>query len=1436
MYIRALVRGLSTLVFAGCSVGALAGCGSSQVSGEFSSDASTSEDGGITEAGNLLPVDGSAQSCTPKTCADSGYTCGMNGDGCGGTLDCGTCTAPQYCGGGGYSQCGGGVVTAPDGGTVTICTPFTCATSPNGPYNCGMTGDGCGGTISCGTCPASQFCGGGGFNQCGGSTGLGSDGGVPCTPVTTCPAGQNCGEAANGCGGLLACGSCTNPQFCGGGGASICGGNNGLTTDGGVTCTPATSCPASQNCGFASDGCGGLIACGTCANPQFCGGGGASICGGNNGLTPDGSVLCTPTTCANLGNPCGQQSDGCGGVLNCTQCVLPQTCGGGNVPNQCGGNNGVGPDGGLLCTPKTCANFPGTCGQQADGCGGVTVSCGGCTAPNTCGGGGVASQCGNAGLLPDGGNPCTPATSCPAGVSCGQAADGCGGLVTCGSCSAPDICGGGGVAGKCGNTNLTPDGGNPCTSTTCAKLGYTCGAAGDGCGNQLNCGTCTDPAFCGGGGYDVCGGNNGLLPDGSVKCTPTTCAKLGYTCGVADDGCGGTLNCGSCTTPQYCGGGGYDVCGPASLSPCSGGVTTTYSGYVFDPANGLPIYNALVYVPVGAVVTPPTGIDAASPACGCTAPPAYASAYTNVAGAFTLSNVPSGAAVTVVVQLGKWQRAFTQSITSCVANTATNAAFGSHLTLPSTHLQGNIPRFAVDTGAVDSMECVLSKMGIATSEFVDPVVTGGVPTAAGRVHFYQGSIVSGGAVIDGATPTESALTESATVMNSYDVVLFPCQGGAGTYNAANGWPNTLGNLINYTTDGGRMFATHFHYDLLDGNGSFSGTAKWALNTGSWGNYYGDTKYNTDVDQTFPVGVVLADWLNQASVYGGTLGVIPVGVVRNDFSAVNAPAQRWLYTAGGGGGPAANLPIHYTFDTPFNQSPTCGRVVYSDFHVESQQTGTSYTNYTFPAECPGGATGAMTPQEKLLEFMLFDLTSCVSPPTCTPLTCASFPGTCGVQGDGCGGQTANCGTCTAPATCGGGGTPSVCGYPDGGSCSAKTCAQLNVSCGPTGNGCGGVIECGTCTAPATCGGGGVAGECGYPDAGCTPRTCANFPSTTCGEQSDGCGGHTANCNPCTLPSTCGGGGIADECGYPDAGCTPVSCSALGFQCGYGANGCGGVTAECGVCAAGSSCISNHCVIVDAGSSCVPKSCTELAIQCGQTDNGCGTLLSCATCPTGETCVFNQCVSPDGGACTPLTCANFPATTCGEQSDGCGGHTADCNPCAAPATCGGGGVPNQCGYPDAGGCVPLTCASFPAATCGPQADGCGGVTAFCNPCTSPATCGGGGVGNQCGYPDSGSCVPETCNQQNIACGPAGDGCGNVIQCGTCVAPDTCGGGGTPSQCGLLDSGSCVPLTCASQNLSCGPAGDGCGNLLQCGTCTGNATCGGGGTPGQCGGGVR
>jgi hypothetical protein len=86
----------------------------------------------------------------------------------------------------------------------------------------------------------------------------------PCTPATTCPVGQNCGTAPDGCGGTIACGSCSAPQTCGGGGsANVCG------------CTPATTCPAGQNCGTAPNGCGGTIACGSCAGGTTCA---ANVC------------------------------------------------------------------------------------------------------------------------------------------------------------------------------------------------------------------------------------------------------------------------------------------------------------------------------------------------------------------------------------------------------------------------------------------------------------------------------------------------------------------------------------------------------------------------------------------------------------------------------------------------------------------------------------------------------------------------------------------------------------------------------------------------------------------------------------------------------------------------------------------------------------------------------------------------------------------------------------------------------------------------------------------------------------------------------------------------------------------------------------------------------------------------------------------------------
>src|SRR5258708_21638244 len=45
-------------------------------------------------------------------------------------------------------------------------------------------------------------------------------------------------------------------------------------------------------------------------------------------------------------------------------------------------------------------------------------------------------------------------------------------------------------------------------------------------------------------------------PWAGVRCRPTTCPKIAGRCGLQEDGCGVIIDCGGCTPPETCGGGG----------------------------------------------------------------------------------------------------------------------------------------------------------------------------------------------------------------------------------------------------------------------------------------------------------------------------------------------------------------------------------------------------------------------------------------------------------------------------------------------------------------------------------------------------------------------------------------------------------------------------------------------------------------------------------------------------------------------------------------------------------------------------------------------------------------------------------------------------------------------------------------------------------------
>jgi MYXO-CTERM domain-containing protein len=102
--------------------------------------------------------------------------------------------------------------------------------------------------------------------------------------------------------------------------------------------------------------------------------------------------------------------------------------------------------------------------------------------------------------------------------------------------------------------------------------------------------------------------------------------------------------------------------------------------------------------------------------------------------------------------------------------------------------------------------------------------------------------------------------------------------------------------------------------------------------------------------------------------------------------------------------------------------------------------------------------------------------------------------------------------------------------------------------------------------------------------------------------------------------------------------------------------------------------------------------------------------------------------------------------------------------------------------------------------------------------------------------GSCTPNTCATYGYNCGPNGDGCGGMLDCGVCTPPMACGAGGF-SICGdpLAPADGavvCIPQTCMMLGFSCGASSDGCGAIMNCGECAPPAYCGGGG-PNHCGG---
>ncbi|MEO8181741.1 MAG: carboxypeptidase regulatory-like domain-containing protein [Deltaproteobacteria bacterium] len=414
------------------------------------------------------------------------------------------------------------------------------------------------------------------------------------------------------------------------------------------------------------------------------------------------------------------------------------------------------------------------------------------------------------------------------------------------------------------------------------------------------------------------------------------------------DGDNGGLGTGPCVNLQ------------CQQAACSGGARTTLTGTVFTPSGELPLYNVTVYVPNKELEPISDGASCSTCDASVSGSPVVAG-LTDTAGHFRLENVPAGDNVPLVMQVGKWRR---KVMLPHVEPCAENALSDVNLTrLPANQSEGDLPRIALSTGALDALECLLRKVGISDSEFTNPEGTGRVNLFAGHqgTQSYDGS-ASGGLPF----PTSGAsLWDQLASFQRYDVVLLSCEGDE----FLNEKPAPARQaLFDYLNGGGRAFLSHWHKVWLqEGPAPFPDMVRF-------NDRDDDLNVSATVDTSFPKGAALAEWL--VNVNGSTLpGSVDLVDAQNTAATENPLyAQRWIYDPmdGATGGlsvkyVSANTPL----DVPSEQQ--CGRTVYSDIHVSSGDN--SAPARPFPTGC---TSLGLSPQEKVLIYMLFDLSACIVP--------------------------------------------------------------------------------------------------------------------------------------------------------------------------------------------------------------------------------------------------------------------------------------------------------------------------------------------------------------------------------------------------------------------------------------------------------------------------
>ncbi len=442
----------------------------------------------------------------------------------------------------------------------------------------------------------------------------------------------------------------------------------------------------------------------------------------------------------------------------------------------------------------------------------------------------------------------------------------------------------------------------------------------------------------------------GVLFAGANGCSSTP--SSGFGDGQNQNGDGGPQNCGAFGDCKQENADAHQCVNlECAVHQCNG-VNTKVTGKIFDPAGKVPLYNVVVYIPN----SPPKEVTSGATCdkCGSTAlNPVPKAVLTNEKGEFTIDGAPDGEQIPLVFQVGKWRRQMVVKVDPCRENRFDDPKV---MHLPRNKAEGDMPQMAITTGGCDPFACLFSRLGIDNSEFTNP-------TGNGRVHVYKGT--GGGDVQGGGAPNpQTTLWNDTSSLKKYDIVLLSCECDEHNETKSAAQKQAMRDYLNL---GGRVFATHYHYTWFkNGPADVAGLVNW----GGGGGF----ATTFDIDQTFPKGKAMATWLQNIGATP-TLGQIALTETASDVGTVKAGAQRWISSGTGTGSESVK---YFTFNAPVAAKPDdqCGRGVMSDIHVSGGLSAT-----TIPTTC---GTTDLTAQERALEFLFFDLSSCVQDDKIPPI--------------------------------------------------------------------------------------------------------------------------------------------------------------------------------------------------------------------------------------------------------------------------------------------------------------------------------------------------------------------------------------------------------------------------------------------------------------------